>query len=314
MHVVIYLLIFGAVSLGVLVAVAPGAGEVTVQQRLATMRRQQHRPAAEAPPEDEELAKPFSERIVGPMLVGLAQQVVRLTPQGMLSRVRTRLVQAGRPMEPGRFMTLKVLGAAVPLALFALLPAVGGAMGATGEPASRLPLLGLVLTVLGFRLPELWLSQQLAGRRKQVRRALPDVLDLLSVSVEAGLGLDGAIQKVSEKFSGPTGEEFREYLKEVRVGKTRADALRALASRTALPELRSLVAAIIQADELGVSMTRVLRVQSEQMRQRRRQQAEERAMKTPVKMLFPLIIFIFPTVFIVILGPAVIRFIQMFAG
>lgn len=168
-------------------------------------------------------------------------------------------------------------------------------------------------TVLGLQLPEFWLSRTITRRKKALEKALPDVLDLLSVSVEAGLGFDGAVQKVSEKFSEPTSDEFGSFLKEVRLGKPRADALRNLAQRTGLPDMQTFVAAIIQADQLGVSLSKILRIQSEQMRIKRKQKAEERAMQTPIKLLFPLILFIFPTLFVVILGPLVISFLTTFS-
>src|SRR5690606_20026233 len=163
-------------------------------------------------------------------------------------------------------------------------------------------------------LPEFWVSRLGTQRRATLSRALPDVLDLLSVSVEAGLGFDGAIQKVSEKFPDPTAAEFGEYLKEVRLGKTREEALRNLAERTGLPELKAFAAARIQADRLGVSLSRVLRVQSDQLRTQRMQRAEEAAMQTPIKMVFPLVFFIFPTIFVVLLGPAIIQLVTNFIG
>jgi len=256
--------------------------------------------------EQEELKRPFLERALQPLLDALYARVLRLTPSGVQERLRARLAQAGRPMEAGRYVGIKVL-APVSVGLLSTL-ALGG-LGVGGGSSWLLP---AVVAGIAYVAPDWWLGRTIASRRKAVRRALPDLLDLLCVSVEAGLGFDGAIQKVADKFADPVGGEFREYLKEVRLGTPRADALRHLSERTGVPEMKSFTAAIIQADQLGVSVSRVLRVQSEQMRTRRKQTAEERAMKTPVKMLLPLVFFIFPTIFIVLLAPALLRYLMIF--
>jgi tight adherence protein C len=218
--------------------------------------------------------------------------------------IQLKLVQAGNPMGPNHFLGLQTLVAAG-LSLAGLMissPFLEKKPAAAGG-------LMLIVLILGWRMPEFWLSRMVTQRRRLIDKALPDVLDLLSVSVEAGLGLDGAIQKVGEKFPEPTAGEFRELLKQVRLGTPRADALRTLADRTGLPDMRTFTAAVIQAEQLGVSISRVLRAQSEALRVKRKQKIEERAMALPLKMLFPLILFIFPTVFIVVLGPVVINFV-----
>ena len=165
---------------------------------------------------------------------------------------------------------------------------------------------GAAVGGIGFFAPELWLSRRIKKRQKLVLLAVPDTLDLLTISVRAGLSFDGALSKVVEKTNGPLSDEFRRALAEVRVGRTRRDALRDMVGRTNVQALTNFIGAIIQAEQLGVSISKVLQVQSEQLRIERRQRAEEMAAKAPIKMLFPLVGCIFPSMFIVILGPAVI--------
>jgi len=165
---------------------------------------------------------------------------------------------------------------------------------------------GVALGGIGFMFPELWLSRRIKRRQKQILLAVPDTLDLLTISVKAGLSFDGALAKVVEKTLGPLADEFRRSLAEIRVGKVRREALRDVVGRTEVPALSNFIAAIVQAEQLGVPIAKVLQVQSEQLRIERRQRAEELAAKAPIKMLFPLVGCIFPSMFIVILGPAVI--------
>jgi tight adherence protein C len=160
--------------------------------------------------------------------------------------------------------------------------------------------------MLGFFFPDYWVGRKIKKRRKAILLGIPDTLDLLTISVRAGLGFDAALGKVTEKVKGPLPDEFRRALAEIRVGKTRKDALRDIVSRTDVPALTNFIGAIIQAEQLGVSISKVLQVQSEQLRIERRQRAEEAAAKAPIKMLFPLVGCIFPSMFIVILGPAII--------
>ncbi|WP_242822351.1 type II secretion system F family protein [Thermaerobacter marianensis] len=300
-------LVFMAAALGTLALLAPPEAEAIARKRLRELGRRG------APPdqaEAEELAQPFSRRVLRPWWEALVAAAERWTPQGVAARWERLLQTAGRPLGLGALVCLKAAGAAV-----------GGGLGLLsagwlpdplgGSPAGRAA--GLVLLgLLGWGLPDAVLRDRAARRRRQMARALPDVMDLLSVSVEAGLGFDGAIQKVSEKFPAPVSTEFRQYLKELRLGVEREEALRSLADRCELPELRSFAAAVIQADRLGVSLARVLRVQAEQLRFQRKQRAEEQAMKTPIKMLLPLVLFIFPTLFIVLLGPALIQILAAF--
>ena len=305
MLTIVLVLVFLAASLGAYLALSPSDTQLRMAARLASIRR---RPAAAITPADEELTKPFSERVLRPFFDQIYRRVLRVTPVGMKEKVRRRLNEAGRPMDTGRFLGLKAL-LALTLGLLGTLLAV--ARLGSGPPLNRF-VLPVVLLALGSFLPEFWLSSQVTKRRKALERALPDVLDLLSVSVEAGLGFDGAVQKVAEKFGEPVSGEFTSYLKEVRLGKSRADALRNLADRTELTDMRTFTAAVIQAEQLGASLSKVLRMQAEGLRVKRKQRAEEKAMKAPVKMLFPLVMFIFPTLFIVILGPVGIHVMEAF--
>lgn len=262
------------------------------------------------PRERAEMALPFRERVVAPLLEAIYQKALRWAPRRIRQGMASRLEQAGKPFDVGRLFALKVMaGAGIPL-VFAGMLLVAGGPGAVGRGVHLIACAGVV----GYVLPDFYVSRLGQERQAAIRAALPDVLDLLTVSVEAGLGFDGAMQKVSEKFGGPVGEEFREFLKEVRLGKARIDALRSLAARVPVDDLKAFAASVIQAEQLGVSLARVLRVQSEQMRVRRKQRAEEQAMQTPVKMLFPLVIFVFPTIFIVLLGPAAIQALSLFRG
>ena len=167
---------------------------------------------------------------------------------------------------------------------------------------------------LGFFVPDYWLSRRIKARQKAILLAIPDTLDLLTISVKAGLGFDAALGKVVEKTQGPLTDEFRRTLAEVRIGKARRDALREMVARTNVPALTNFISAIIQAEQLGVAIARVLEVQSEQLRIQRRQRAEEMAAKAPIKMLFPLVGCIFPSMFIVILGPAIILIVTNLGG
>ncbi|HLN61965.1 MAG TPA: type II secretion system F family protein [Symbiobacteriaceae bacterium] len=301
----ILLLVFGATSITAYLALAPSSTTLLVKQRVAGIRRGGRLVRREdGTLVDEEMELPFGQRVLGPLFERISEMVSRMAPGRVQQAIALKLMQAGNPMGPSHFLGLQTLVAAGSSLAGLMLssPFLGEKPAAAGG-------LMAVLLLMGWRLPEFWLSRQVAERRRKIDKALPDVLDLLSVSVEAGLGLDGAIQKVGEKFPEPTAGEFRELLKQIRLGTARADALRALADRTGLPDMRTFTAAVIQAEQLGVSISRVLRAQSEAVRVKRKQKIEERAMALPLKMLFPLILFIFPTIFIVVLGPMVINII-----
>ncbi len=165
----------------------------------------------------------------------------------------------------------------------------------------------IVGALYGFRLPDIWLGLKIRARQKEIQLALPDTIDLISISVEAGLGLIAAIQRIAERFPHALSEEFLRTLQEVRLGRAQGDALRDMARRVDLPDLTTLLTAIVQAEQLGLAVSNVLKIQSERLRERRAQRAREAAQKAPIKMTFPLVLFIFPALFIVILGPAMIK-------
>jgi tight adherence protein C len=258
----------------------------------------------------DELEPSFNERVVAPLLDRLVGVGRRFTPADYGERVRRRLEIAGNPAgwTVDRVTSLKVVG-------------FGGMLG--GALLLSLALgLGPGLTVVlvaaaavgGYFAPDLYLSQRGAERAEAMRKTFPDALDLLTISVEAGLGFDAALSHVAKNVEGPLSDEFSRVLQEMQIGLGRADALRALGERTTLEEMRGFVSAMVQADAFGIPIGKVLRVQAAEIRVKRRQRAEEQAQKLPVKILFPLIFFILPVLFIVVLGPAVISIVATFSG
>jgi len=265
--------------------------------------------------EELELEQPFAERVLRPIIGRASRIMAKLLPlrKGKasgdfgLGRIQKKLMLAGNPnnLTPNDFigiLGLSMLGVA---GLIFLL------MGLAGADVLTAALLSLVGLAIGYYLPNVWLTSKIRARCKEIQRAMPDALDLLVISVEAGLGFDSAVQRLTEKTDNALTREFRRVLAEIRMGRARREALKDMVKRTEVADLNTFVAAIIQADQLGVSISRVLSVQADQMRLIRRQRAEEMAAKAPLKMLFPMIILIFPAIFIVILGPSVP---QLFGG
>jgi len=242
------------------------------------------------------------ERVGLPALRLLGKALVRFTPVGYPERLQARLEAAGAH---GKFGALEFVG----VRLLCLLLAAGGILlSYWWQEAGPLRLaLWILIAVVGYLLPQATLDGAVSRRQAAIRRSMPDILDLLVVSVEAGLGLDGAMQKVVDKVKSPLAEEFDRVLGEVRLGKPRSAALRDMAKRVSLTELSSFVAALYQAEVLGVSIAHVLTVQAETVRERRRHLAREQAARLPVKMLVPLVFFIFPGLFVILLGPAAIQ-------
>lgn len=306
MERLILLIIFCAVAILSQGLLGPSARERIALRRAVTIRPGRQDALAL---EDQELSLPFSQRVVAPAMTSLRTKVLRYTPVGMRRRAEEKLVRAGRPMEVGALFSLRALM----IAGFLVIGLFFGFALASWGPLKRSLAVG-VCTGIGLILPDIWLAGRISRRKSAIQVALPDVLDLLTISVEAGLGFDAAIQKVAEKFRGPLGEEFQEYVKEVKLGRPRVDALRGLSRRVDLEEIRTFVAALIQAEQLGVSLAHVLRVQAEQMRYRRKQRAQERAMKMPVKIIFPLVIFILPTIFIVLFAPMAVQLMGIMSG
>jgi tight adherence protein C len=253
-----------------------------------------------------EREQPFRERVIGPARDRLARLVLRVHPKTSVDGVRSRLLAAGlRTVSPTGFLAGK---AAVGIGGLLLGMLLGGAsVGGAG-----VLLFGLAFGGIGFLAPDFVVGSRARKRRDQIRAQLPDALDLLAVSVEAGLGFDGAISKLIDHMDGALSEEFGLTLNEIRIGESRQDALKKLAARADTPEISGFTRAIIQADQLGISLGRILRVQATDTRHRRQAAAEEKAMKAPIKMLFPTVLFIFPAMFLVILGPAFLNLSKIF--
>jgi tight adherence protein C len=259
--------------------------------------------------EELELQSPFLERTLRPIAASLSGRMSRVASSSFRERTEKRLALAGNPgnLRVADWLGIKAVGAIVGGILFIFL---FGVIGVLGLPAPLRILMGAVGLMFGYTIPEFWLGGRVKKRQHAILLQIPDALDLLTISVRAGLGFDGALAKVVEKINGPLTDEFRRALAEVRVGKPRRDALRDIVPRTEVIPLTNFIGAIIQAEQLGVSISKVLQVQSEQLRIERRQRAEEMAAKAPIKMLFPLVGCIFPSLFIIILGPAIILIMQ----
>jgi tight adherence protein C len=253
--------------------------------------------------EELELSQPFSERVLIPMANALSSMAQRFTPQQTMEAAQHKLELAGigHKIKPSQFLGYR-LGAALLLGALAVLVALTASM-----PFTRRLLVIVVAFALGYVLPSLWLGTKISSRQKEIIKALPDALDLLTICVEAGLGFDAAMSKVAEKWDNELSVAFMKTVQEMQLGKLRREAMRDMANSMDVPDMTTFVAAIIQADTLGVSMAKVMRIQSDTMRMKRRQRAEEKARQAPVKMMFPLVFFIFPTILMVLLGPAIIK-------
>ncbi|MGH2704251.1 MAG: type II secretion system F family protein [Actinomycetota bacterium] len=249
------------------------------------------------------LAAPLPSRVVLPALRRLGVAARRFTPASVVERLNRQLGYAG---QPARWDAERVL--AVKVALAGALGAGTFLLGlAAGLNPFRTIILTAVVALVAYLIPDLILHSRASERQETIRRALPDSLDLLSITVEAGLGFDAAVARVARETGGPLGQEFHRVLQEMQLGMSRADAFRGLAERSTVPELKSFVLSMVQADIFGISVAKVLQIQAKEMRIKRRQHAEERAQKVPVKILFPLLFCIFPALFIVLLGPAALR-------
>jgi len=299
--VLIPVLAFVTVLLVVMALTVPG--ETTVQERLRAYGYDLSR----QPTGD--LRQPFTNRVLLPFLRAIASLVNKLTPGSMVSGARVKLRQAGQPIDLTLFLFLR-------LAMTVLLPGLYLGPGLlAGKPLQAMDIgIGLLFLYIGNRLPDIWLSFKIDGRRDAITRALPDALDLIVVCVEAGYGLEAAVAKVVEATRGPLAQEFKQMLGEISVGRPRRDAMRDMAERAGSPDLQTFIAAILQADQMGVAIAEALRIQADAMRVRRRQRAEEQIAKAPVKMLFPLTAFIFPALLVVIAGPAFLKIFAMFAS
>jgi tight adherence protein C len=259
---------------------------------------------------ERELAKNVSKRLFAPGVQRLTRIALKLPGAASPQEIRKRISAAGleNSLTPQTFLALKsgltggTLLLGLILGLTGILPSVMGVMIGFGGAA------------ICFIAPDYYLGLKTRRRREDINIALPDILDLLTVSVEAGLGFDAAVLKITEKMHGPLLEELKTLTHEMRMGESRQQALKNLGERLDLPSMLSFTRSIIQADQLGISLARVLRVQAHDLRNKRQMAAEEKAMKAPIKMLFPTVLFIFPAMFIVILGPAMMTLLKMFSG
>jgi tight adherence protein C len=301
-----FLLVFALASLGLAAFLIGEVATLPARQREGNLRRASNygRARGRASVQGQES---FRERAVEPMKMGMAHAALKLSPRMTVDKVSRRLMGAGvgRTISPTSFLASK--------ALFGVGGFVGGTFlgGMTGNGTLGI-LLAILFAFVGFMLPDLFVSFKARSRRDEIRAELPDALDLLAVSVEAGLGFDAAISKLTEHMEGPLIEEFALTLGEMRIGESRSNALQKMVDRVQAPELAAFVRAIIQADQLGISLGRILRVQATDTRNKRQAAAEEKAMKAPIKMLFPTALFIFPSMFLIILGPAFLNFDEVF--
>ena len=296
---IVVLIIFAALAL-VAVGMRDKSPSDPLQARLAEFAER----GQTASLEEIELSQPLSERIIIPLARKFGEFATRFTPQNAIQATARKLELAGNPkgLEPSIFWALR----------FVLAIGLGGfllfifSIGSIGWPLSRKLMIIAGAAMFGFYMPELLINSKIARRQKDVRKAMPDALDLLTICVEAGLGFDGAMAKVHEKWDNELSLAFGRVIREIQLGKLRREALRDMSDRLGIPEMTSFIAAVIQSEQLGVSMAKVLRIQSDQMRIKRRQIAEEAAHKAPIKMLIPMALLIFPSICIVLMTPAIL--------
>jgi tight adherence protein C len=252
--------------------------------------------------EEIELSQPITERILVPIIQKIGELTEKFTPQKAIEQVEIQLELAGNPpgIEPTIFWASRFIAAIGIGGLLLFVFSLGSMDWSWGR---KLLMVG-IFSIIGYFMPQLLLQSKINTRQEMIRKSMPDALDLLTICVQAGLGFDAAMSRVAEKWEDALADEFSRCLREIRLGNVRRVALRNMADRIGIVEMSSFVAAIIQSEQLGVSMSKVLGIQSEQMRIRRRQIAEEKAQQAPVKMLFPMALLIFPSIMIILLGPA----------
>ncbi|MBC8505471.1 MAG: type II secretion system F family protein [Chloroflexi bacterium] len=313
MNITVILIIVGVIVLGAITLVIVGVRDRDgrddpLQERLVEFVER----GELASLEEIELSQSLADRVIIPIARRFGEVALRFTPQNALDQTARKIELAGNPkgLEPTLFWAAR-FGAAIGIAalLFFVL-----SVSSIDWSWGRKILIVVIFTLLGFYIPELLLNSRISKRQDEVRKALPDALDLLTICVEAGLGFDGAMAKVNEKWDNELSLSFGRVLREIQLGKLRREALRSMADRIDISEMTSFVAAIVQSEQLGVSMSKVLRIQADQMRIRRRQAAEEKAQQAPIKMLFPMGILIFPSLLIILLGPAAVQLMQSALG
>lgn len=306
------ILLAGATLVGVSMLLALSVIGVITSERRGVARSVAAIQALDSAPDvlKQEIERPFGERVIAPLgerMVGLGRKLVRADTA---RKIQYRLNIAGNPpaWDVNRILGLKVLGAAAFTAIGFLY------FLSRGWPLYKLVVATALVGLFGYVLPNILLYNAGQKREKLMRNALPDAMDLLTISVEAGLGFDAAVSRVAKNGDGPLNQEFARLLQEMQIGVGRVQAMRAMADRTSLGELRSFCGAMVQADSLGIPIARVLRIQSSEMRTKRRQRAEEKAQQVPVRIMIPLVLFILPCLFIIILGPAGIQMASTFGN
>lgn len=302
--ILIVLFVLGGAAALIVIGLRESKGEDPLQARLAEYALRGEAKSLE----DIELSQPLTDRVIVPMARKFGQFAARFTPQNALQNTARRLELAGNPrhLDPTIFWASRFLAALIIGGLIAFLMSIGLPTWTWG----RKLIIVSFFVLFGFFLPELLLTSKIQRRQKEIRKAMPDALDLLTICVEAGLGFDGAMSKVYEKWDNELALAFGRVLREIQLGKLRREALRDMADRMGIPEMTSFVAAVIQSEQLGVSMAKVLRIQADQMRVKRRQRAEEEAHKAPIKMLIPMAILIFPSICIVLMTPALLMLLR----
>lgn len=294
------LIIGGLVVVGAMVYIGlrEDRGRDPLQERLAQYGERELPESLE----EIEMSLSFKDRVLIPFMRGVADIVTRFTPQKQLEQTRRKIELAGQTNDPTTFFLTRI----VMLVVFG----IGGAMMGFVVMKEEL-LMAMAYTVggaaLGFYFPVISINSKIKKRQENIVKALPDALDLLVICVEAGLGFDMAMGKVYEKWDNELALAFGRVIREIQLGKLRREALKDMADRMDVPDVNAFTAAIIQADQLGVSMAKILRVQSDQMRTKRRQRAQEKAQQAPVKMMVPMVLLIFPSIWIVLLGPAILQ-------
>lgn len=303
-------IIFGIILLGILVFVLSATkNEVLLKKKLNELEEENEYDAYVRRGSRIIEEMPLAQRTFYPFIIRFADVMTKMLPANRVEEINKKLIVSGNPKNMTANEFLGIQGAllfGLPVIIFVLATLTGNMGGGF--------LFALIGAGVGYLLPNMVLNNKIKERQKVILKALPFTLDLLNISVDAGLGFDSAMDKVATHMDGPIGHEFSVVLSEIRLGKSRREALKNMIERTEVPELNQFIVAVIQAEKLGVGMSRLLKAQSKSMRLAAKQRAQEQAFKAPVKMLFPMILFIFPALFVVLLGPAALYLPEMFGG
>ena len=302
-YIIIGIVVIGAVSVGIVLYTRriSTQDDDPLSARLAEFTQSGEQVSLE----DLELSQPFAERVIYPALRNFSEFASRFTPQNEIQVTALKLELAGNP---GRIDAPTLLfGRFIAAAIFAVIGFLLFTFSMLAQPFSRAILYSMGAGLLGYFFPTMYLDSLIKRRQTEIQKAMPDALDLLTICVEAGLGFEAAMAKVAEKWDNELSAAFGRAIREVQLGKPRRDSLSDMSNRIGLPEMTSFVAAVLQGQELGVSMAKVLRIQADQMRMKRRQRAEQKARQAPVLMHLPRTVFIFPSIFIVLMTPAAVR-------